>query len=131
MKRSGHRRRIDSTPEEQTAVIEAFEPYRGKMCKSGTGNIYQVNDRLWTGKYSPTGADGKRIRKNSSAHTREECEQKLAKIREESPSTGRIGSAVPRSSVGRAKALRHFASEKQSTGLFFLAHPWSRMVRNR
>ncbi|MEE1328956.1 MAG: site-specific integrase, partial [Oscillospiraceae bacterium] len=49
-----------------------------KHRKPGTGCVYQINDHLWEGKYSPVGADGKRIRRNVYAKTREECEEKLA-----------------------------------------------------
>ena len=45
--------------------------------------MYQINDHLWEGKYSPTGADGKRISRNVYAKTREECEEKLAAMIEE------------------------------------------------
>ena len=55
----------------------------GKYRKSGTGGIYQMNDHLWEGKYSPRGADGKRVSRNVYAKTREECEEKLAVMIEE------------------------------------------------
>ena len=45
--------------------------------------MYQINDHLWEGKYSPKGADGKRIRRNVYALTKEECEEKLAVMIEE------------------------------------------------
>ena len=45
--------------------------------------MYQLNDYLWEGKYSPTDAHGKRICKNVYAPTREECEEKLAVMIEE------------------------------------------------
>ena len=50
---------------------------------TGTGGIYQLNDHLWEGKYSPRDAHGKRISRNVYAHTREECEAKLAAMIEE------------------------------------------------
>ena len=55
-----------------------FQPYQPKCRKRGTGCVYQINDHLWEGKYSPRGADGKRISRNVYAKTREECEEKLA-----------------------------------------------------
>ena len=61
----------------------SFQPYQPKHRKPGTGCIYQINDHLWEGKYSPKGADGKRIRRNVYAKTREECEEKLAVMIEE------------------------------------------------
>ena len=60
-----------------------FQPTPFKHRKSGTGGIYQLNDHLWEGKYSPRGANGKRISRNVYAHTREECEEKLAVMIEE------------------------------------------------
>ena len=60
-----------------------FQPTPFKHRKSGTGGIYQLNDHLWEGKYSPRDAHGKRISRNVYAHTREECEEKLAAMIEE------------------------------------------------
>ena len=60
-----------------------FQPTPLKHRKSGTGGIYQLNDHLWEGKYSPRDAHGKRISRNVYAHTREECEEKLAVMIEE------------------------------------------------
>jgi hypothetical protein len=60
-----------------------FQPYQPKHRKRGTGCIYQINDHLWEGKYSPKGADGKRISRNVYAKTKEECEEKLAVMIEE------------------------------------------------
>ena len=72
-------------PNEQRKPADqsGFQPYKSKYRKSGTGGIYQLNDHLWEGKYSPRGADGKRIRRTVYAKTREECEEKLAKMIEE------------------------------------------------
>ena len=56
----------------------SFLPYKGKYRKPGTGCLHQINDHLWEGKYSPRGADGKRISRNVYARTKEECEEKLA-----------------------------------------------------
>lgn len=50
---------------------------RGSRRKPGTGCLYQINDHLWEGKYSPRNAHGKRISRNVYAHTRSECEEKL------------------------------------------------------
>ena len=73
------------SPDEQRKPADqsGFQPYKSKYRKSGTGGIYQLNDHLWEGKYSPRGADGKRIRRNVYAKTRKECEEKLAKMIEE------------------------------------------------
>lgn len=60
-----------------------FQPYKTKYRKPGTGGVYQINDHLWEGKYSPRDANGKRTSHNVYAPTREECEEKLAKMIEE------------------------------------------------
>ena len=72
-------------PDEQKQHTDqsGFQPYKSKYRKSGTGGIYQLNDRLWEGKYSPRDAHGKRISRNVYAHTREECEAKLVAMIEE------------------------------------------------
>ena len=55
-----------------------FSPYKGKVRRGGTGGIYELNDHLFEGRYSPTNAQGKREVHTVYAHTREECEEKLA-----------------------------------------------------
>ncbi len=73
-------------PEEEKRPLTEkapFEPYKGKYRKPGTGGVYQINDHLWEGKYSPRDAHGKRISRNVYAKTREECEEKLAAMIEE------------------------------------------------
>jgi hypothetical protein len=60
-----------------------FQPYKSKYRKPGTGGVYQLNDHLWEGKFSPRDAHGKRISRNVYAKTREECEEKLAAMIEE------------------------------------------------
>ena len=56
---------------------QPFEPYKGKIRKSGTGGIYELNDHLFEGRYSPTNAYGKREVHTVYAKTREECERLL------------------------------------------------------
>lgn len=68
-------------PEEKAkphADQSGFQPYKSKYRKAGTGGVYQLNDHLWEGKYSPRDATGKRISRNVYAKTEEECEEKLA-----------------------------------------------------
>lgn len=60
-----------------------FQPTPPKHRKPGTGGIYQLNDHLWEGKYSPRDAHGKRISRNVYAKTREECKEKLVAMIEE------------------------------------------------
>ena len=59
---------------------ESFEPYKGKIRKSGTGGIYELNDHLFEGRYSPTNAYGKREVHTVYAKTREECERLLGEM---------------------------------------------------
>ena len=61
-------------PDEQKQHTDqsGFQPYKSKYRKAGTGGIYQLNDHLWEGKYSPRDAHGKRISRNVYAKTREE-----------------------------------------------------------
>ena len=72
-------------PDEQKKRTDqsGFQPYKSKYRKAGTGGIYQLNDQLWEGKYSPRDANGKRISCNVYAQAREECEAKLAVMIEE------------------------------------------------
>ena len=57
-----------------------FEPYKPKIRKSGTGCVTMLNDHLFEGRFSPRNAYGKREAHNIYAKTREECEEKLAKM---------------------------------------------------
>ena len=67
------------TPIKATSEKE-FEPYKGRIRKSGTGCVYQINDSLWEGSFYPRLADGKRKKFNVYAKTREECEKLLAEM---------------------------------------------------
>ena len=64
---------MKATPEKE------FEPYKGKIRKSGTGCVTMINDHLYEGRFTPR-VNGKRISKNVYAKTREECEEKLAEM---------------------------------------------------
>ena len=66
------------TPTKATPEKE-FEPYKGKIRKSGTGCVTMINDHLYEGRFTPR-VNGKRISKNVYAKTREECEEKLAEL---------------------------------------------------
>ena len=72
----------ESVPEESSKEPPRakFEPVKGKYRKPGTGCITKINDRLYEGRYSPKGADGKRIARNIYAKTEEECEKLLAEL---------------------------------------------------
>ena len=56
------------------------------MRKPGTGGIYELNDHLFEGRYSPTNAQGKREVHTVYAKTKAECEvlleQMIAEVRE-------------------------------------------------
>ncbi len=65
------------TQKQAQPSAESFEPYKGKIRKSGTGGIYELNDHLFEGRYSPTNAYGKREVHTVYAKTREECEHLL------------------------------------------------------
>ncbi len=69
---------IPPDEKKERADQSGFQPYKSKYRKSGTGGVYQINDHLWEGKYSPKDATGKRISRNVYAKTEEECEEKLA-----------------------------------------------------
>ena len=57
-----------------------LSPKKGKHRKPGTGCITKINDHLYEGRYSPKGANGKRISKNVYAKTEAECEEKLTEL---------------------------------------------------
>ena len=69
----------EPTPTEATPEKE-FEPYKGKIRKSGTGCVYQINDTLWEGSFYPRMPDGKRKKFNVYAKTRAECEKLLEEM---------------------------------------------------
>lgn len=54
------------TPDQDTnePCRRKFEAVQGKIRMAGTGCITEINDHLYEGRYSPRGADGKRISKN-------------------------------------------------------------------
>ena len=58
-------------------VSPPFAPYKGKVRKPGTGEIYELNDHLFEGRYSPTNAQGRREAHTVYAKTKEECEALL------------------------------------------------------
>ena len=68
----------EPTPTKATPEKE-FEPYKGKIRKSGTGCVTMINYHLYEGRFTPR-VNGKRISKNVYAKTREECEEKLAEL---------------------------------------------------
>ena len=61
-------------------LMTDFRPVAGRIRRSGTGCITEINDHLFEGRYSPTWPDGKRRAKNVYARTRMECEEKLESL---------------------------------------------------
>ena len=61
-------------------IKEKFSAYTGKIRKPGTGGIYELNDHLYEGRYSPTNAQGKREVHTVYAKTKEECETLLEQM---------------------------------------------------
>ena len=68
------------TDEEMEATRPKFSPYTGKIRKPGTGGLYELNDHLYEGRYSPTNAQGKREVHTVYAKTREEAEALLEQM---------------------------------------------------
>ncbi len=70
---------VEEEPErEEVAPPVNFMPYRPPHRRPGTGCVSQISDHLFEGRYSPKWIDGKKYARNIYAHTREECEKKLA-----------------------------------------------------
>lgn len=80
-----HETLADQLPAEdgKTPVRPPFAPYKGKHRKPGAGGIYELNDHLFEGRYSPTNAQGKREVHTVYAKTKEECEVLLEQMIEE------------------------------------------------
>ena len=72
----------EDEPTERDALARRipFTPYKGKVRKSGTGGIYEINDHLYEGRYTPTNAHGKREVHTVYAKTREEVEPLLEQM---------------------------------------------------
>ena len=70
----------DEPKREESAPRVDFTPYRPPHRRPGTGCVSRINDHLWEGHYSPKWIDGKKHARNIYAHTREECEEKLAEL---------------------------------------------------
>lgn len=77
-----HETLLDQLPAEdgKSPVSPPFAPYKGKVRKTGTGRIYELNDHLFEGRYSPINAQGKREVHIVYAKTKKECEALLEKM---------------------------------------------------
>ena len=80
--REGDNTEDENVPDQtlKTPCGPKFEPVKRKIRKSGTGCITEIKDHLFEGKFSPTGADGKRFTRHIYAKTRDECEILLAEM---------------------------------------------------
>lgn len=65
------------TQERKPQQMTEFQPYTGKIRKSGTGGLYQVRPNLWEGRCSLIWPDRERHTRRVYAQTREEAEEKL------------------------------------------------------
>lgn len=65
---------------EAASEAQRFEPYTPPRRRPGTGYIKQLKEDLWEGRYSSVWPDGKKHSRNVYGRTREECEEKLAKL---------------------------------------------------
>ena len=96
------------TQTDETRQRAAFEPYKGKYRKSGTGCVTQINDHLWEGKYSPKWPDGKKHSRNIYASTESECEEKLAElIRQMKAEIAEAKKLAAQGKLDEAMALAH------------------------
>ena len=66
--------------QEEPTERKPFTPYQPERRRTGTGYLKQIKEDLWEGRYSPVWPDGKKHSRNVCAHTREECEEKLAEL---------------------------------------------------
>ena len=91
-----------------------FEPYRGKIRKSGTGCVTKISDHLWEGKFSPKWPDGKKHSRSVYASTETECEEKLADLIREMKTE--IAEAKRLVSEGRWEEVMALAGQKKARG---------------
>ncbi len=70
----------DTADPAKSAEPPAFEPYKGKIRRRGTGCVSRIGDDLWEGRYSPRNPDGTRVNRTVYAHSEEECEGMLAEM---------------------------------------------------
>ena len=98
-----------------TRPIAPFEPYRGKIRKSGTGCVTQINDHLWEGKFSPKWPDGKKHSRSIYASTEAECEEKLADLIREMKTE--IAEARRLTSEGKWAEAMALAGQKKARGM--------------
>ena len=70
----------DAEVPSKPAEPPAFEPYRAKIRRRGTGCVSRIGDNLWEGRYSPRNPDGTRDIHTIYAHSEEECEAMLAEM---------------------------------------------------
>lgn len=91
-----------------------FEPHRGKIRKSGTGCVTQINDHLWEGKFSPKWPDGKIHSRSIYAGTEAECEEKLAGLIQQMKAE--VAEAKHLAVEGKWEAAMALAVQKKARG---------------
>ncbi len=99
----------------------AFEPYKGKIRKAGTGCVTQLNDHLGEGKFSPKWPDGKKHSRSVYAKTERECEEKLAELIQQMRSE--ITQAKQLVAEGRPCEAAMLANTKSARGRSLLPRP--------
>ena len=97
-----------------TRPAAPFEPYRGKIRKSGTGCVTQINDHLWEGKFSPKWPDGKIHSRSIYASTETECEEKLAELIRQMKTV--VVEAKRLAAEGKWEASMALATQKKARG---------------
>ncbi|MBD5118090.1 MAG: site-specific integrase, partial [Clostridiales bacterium] len=110
--RSGGKRLPAQAPDTHSGA--AFEPYKGKIRKPGTGCVTQINDHLWEGRYSPKWPDGKKHPRNIYARTEGECEEKLAELIQQTKTE--IAEAKRLAAAGNWEAAMALAGQKKARG---------------
>jgi len=102
------------TPTSETRPRAVFEPYKGKIRKSGTGCVTQINDHLWEGKYSPKWPDGKKHSRSIYAADEAECEEKLAELIRQMKVE--IAEAEQLAAAGKWEEAMALANQRKSRG---------------
>lgn len=92
----------------------AFEPYKGKIRRPGTGCATQINDHLWEGRYSPKWPDGKKYPRNIYVRTEDECEEKLAELIQQTKAE--IAEAKRLATEGKWEEAMALAGQKKARG---------------
>ncbi len=102
------------TQASDTRSAAPFEPYGGKIRKSGTGCVTQINDHLWEGKFSPKWPDGKIHSRSIYAGSEAECEEKLTELIQQMKAE--VAEAKRLAADGKWEAAMALAVKKKARG---------------